>query len=73
MSAYQQVITKYQNKPRTKPKRNCRFLALTKIETLTLKTKKQGSKDIEAGSLPLLRAVTFVEDCWIIEVDAYLY
>jgi hypothetical protein len=40
VSAYQQAITKYQNKPRTKPKKDCGLLALTKMDSLTLKTKK---------------------------------
>lgn len=70
VSTYQQAITKYQNKPRTKPKRNCSSLELTEIKTLTLKIKKQRLKEVEAWNLPLLGAATFVEHCWIVKIDA---
>jgi hypothetical protein len=69
MSTYQQAINKYQNKSRTKPKRYCSLLTLTKIKTLTLKTKKQRSKEVEVWSLPILRVAMLAEDYWIIEVD----
>lgn len=41
------------------------------MKTITPKTKKQKSKEVQAWSLPLLRDAMLVEDCWTIkEIDA---